>query len=106
LSEVLTHVSRPFCRYAGIHIEDGKNRRHLQIHNATTHKANHEKDWTGDLKYFNLAIVEHVSCQSDREENTEYRYRQDGDSNGKKEKGKMKKIFVDFLLPKRPVISR
>lgn len=78
--EIPTHVARPLCRYASVHVEDGKDCRHLQIHDATADQAYHEKDRAGDFKHFNLAMVKHVGGQGDREENAEYRYGEDGDS--------------------------
>lgn len=73
-------MARPFRRYARVHIKNGKDCCHLQIHYATADQTYHQKDRTGDFKHFNLSIVEHVGGHGDRKENTEYRYGEDGDS--------------------------
>lgn len=65
-------MARPFRRYAGVHVENGKDRRHLQIHDATAYQADHEEDRAGDFEHFNLPIAEHVGGQGDREEDTEH----------------------------------
>lgn len=70
----------PFRCDARVHVEGGKDCCHLQIHDAASHQADHEKDWTGDFKHFNLSIMEHVGGESDCEEYTDDRDREHGDS--------------------------
>lgn len=79
-----THVPRPFRRYAGVHVKNGEDCRHLQIHDAAAHQTDHEKDGTGHFEHFNLAVVEHVGGEGDREEDTKHRDGEHGNSvNGK-----------------------
>lgn len=96
----------PFCSYARVHVEDGENCCHFQIHYAAADQANHEENRAGDFKHFNFAIVEHVAGQRDREEHAKNRDGEHGDSvnwiNG--ELISADSLEFGFLLPERPVV--
>lgn len=65
-------MSSPFCCYARVEIEDGKNCSHLEVHDATTEQTNHEEDWTRYFKHFELSMMKDVERQYDSEEYTKH----------------------------------
>lgn len=78
-------MATPLRSYARVHVEDGKNGSHFEIHQNTSEQADHKKYRASDFKDFQLAMVKDVERQHDGEEDAKHGNCQHGNSEGERE---------------------
>jgi hypothetical protein len=66
--QLQTHMTTPLRSYARIHVKNGKNGSHFEIHQNTSEQTDHKKYWACDFKDFQLAMMKDVECQHNGKE--------------------------------------